>query len=235
MILTIRPSKTFQFGILARTLVPITGPVGLDAASAGFKNRRMFRTGAYYGIDIDLLVINAGLARFNDGNTLGIHADLAHLERLPTGSADAIVSTNTIYHLAPSGQHLTALAHLCRITAPTGTFIFDLPIQLARQDVKNILLQTFGTVKTIYFRNIISRAYESIFEKNGYLGSHPIAGSKPFLALSWLISRFEYLTCHLPNWNDHVYFICTKKIDQTKNSFDLTNVPTITDRLYDLL
>jgi len=49
----VRPSKSFLFDVLEKELKTITCGIGLDAASAHFKNRRMFKTDQYYGLDID--------------------------------------------------------------------------------------------------------------------------------------------------------------------------------------
>ncbi len=160
--------------------------------------------------------------------------DLTKLEKLPDGSANVVVSTNTLYLI--TGQNkIKALEHLCRIVAPDGEFICDAPIGQELEETLAAVKKNFKDVKVIYFVNIFSRAYEKIFEKNGYLGSHPIAGSRPFLALSWLISRLEYITQTIKSLNTCALIICAKKISDKKNNFDVSNLPLISHNIYNLL
>lgn len=233
MYFNIRPSKCFQYEFLDRKLSTATSGAGLDAASANFKNRPMFRTERYYGLDLDKNLLVAGLAKYPDQKTFGIHCDLSRLEHLPNGSASAVASTNTLYCLS-SEDLVLAISHLCRITAPDGLLICELPRANLADNLHNFKT-SFRKVEITYFKNVFSRAYEKIFERNGYLGSHPIAGSKPFRLLAWLISRIEFLTCKIPWLNKHILIVCTDKIDRTVNPFDLSNIPQSADRLYDLM
>lgn len=233
MYFNIRPSKCFLYETVEQHLSLITHGVGLDAGSANFKHRPMFKTDSYYGIDLDLSRIKAGLDKYNNQTSFGLHADLSKLGRLPSGSAAVIASTNTLYCLTQEDL-IAAIGHLCRIVSPTGLLICEFPMK-GLPAVHEILKKKFKCVKFVYFKNIFSQTYEWIFEKNGYLGSHPIASTKPFRLLAWLISRLEFITCHIPWLNQHVMIVCSKKIDQTTNPFDLTSIPLVADRLYDLL
>ncbi|MBI5655051.1 class I SAM-dependent methyltransferase [Candidatus Uhrbacteria bacterium] len=233
MYFNIRPSKCFLYGFLDRKLSTVASGAGLDAASASFKNRPMFRTERYYGLDLNPNLLTAGLAKFPDQNTFGIHCDLSRLERLPSGSASAIASTNTLYCLSPEDLVL-AISHLCRLTAPDGLLICEMP-RADLADNLRIFKTNFRKVEITYFKNIFSRAYERIFERNGFLGSHPIAGTRPFRLLAWLISRLEFLTCKIPWLNKHILIVCTDKIDRASNPFGLTGIPQPTERLYDLM
>lgn len=229
----IRPSKCFLYETVQQRLTSIRRGVGLDAGSANFKHRSMFKTDRYYGIDLDVSRVKAGLKKDNDKTVFGIHADLSKLERLPIGSAAVIASTNTLYCLSQD-ELVAAIGHLCRIVSPAGLLICELPIK-GLPAVRGILKKNFRRVDFVFFKNIFSQAYEWIFEKNGYLGSHPIAGTKPFRLLAWLLSRLEYLTCRIPWLNRHVLVVCYEKNDQTKHPFDLSGIPQIEDRLYDLM
>ena len=63
-----RPSKSFLYDLLESKLRTIRGQVGLDAASAHFKNRTFFKTRQYYGLDIDLAGLRKGIQKYNDHN-----------------------------------------------------------------------------------------------------------------------------------------------------------------------
>lgn len=229
-----RPSKIFIFDMLERELGRYPGEIGLDAGSAQFKNRNLFKTKMYYGLDYDLSALRKGLLEFNI-NTRGILADLQHIENLPSDSVNTVVSTNTLYHL-PEESICRAIAELSRVTRPDGVFILELPLD-GKFDVRHKeLSRHFTDIRNIYYKNIISRAYEYIFEHNGELGSHVIAGSRPFLVLSWLISRIEYTTCCSRFFNKHVLIIATKKSKNTgAQSFDLGDFPLIDGKIYEFL
>lgn len=235
MHLLIRPAKTFLFDILENKLSRITGDVGVDAASANFKNRDLFKTKLYYGIDLDQSALENGV-RNSDKNAFGILANLANLDMLPDSSADVVVSTNTLYHL-PFDARQKAILHLCRITAPhNGSFICELPLNHEFEGLLNKIKQNFKSVKIVYFKNPLSHAYEWIFQRDGFLGSHPIAGLKPFRLLSWLISRFEYLTCYSPFLNKHALIIAKEKnTNEPKKPFEISGAQIISDRLYNTL
>jgi hypothetical protein len=233
MIFAIRPSKCYLYERLEKHLSRLNGTIGVDAGSAFFKHRRFFKTRFYYGIDLNPGLVKEGLAKYPEQTVFGIHADLAALDPLPTGSADAVVSTNTLYCL-PLDRLPLAIGHLARITAPRGGLFIELP-KASAEITASVLKPIFRDVHVTYFQNFVSKAYEKLFEKNGFLGSHPIAGSKPFLVLSWLISRLEYATRRIAWMNHQALIICAEKRDQTANAFDLAGVPQAGARLFTLL
>lgn len=209
--MTLRPSKTFQFELLARELRRHRGGFGLDAAAAQMKNRWMFKTDVYVGLDIDEAALLTGMNRASKGPKARVLiADLS--DRIPaeTGTFRIVVSTNTFSCLGPAARE-NALSELARVTSADGTFICEIPIDDGA--MLHSLESSFRSVTPIYFKNAFSRSYERMFEdKNGWLGSHPIAGMKPFLLLAWFVSRLEYLTCRFRAGNKHVLYICTGKI-----------------------
>lgn len=230
----LRPSKTIQFDILEKELGTLKGETGIDAAAESMKNRKMFNTKNYFGIDINLPLLKKGVETHDPANTFGILADLAKLDKLPEGSADVIVSTNTLYILKGENRK-AAIAHLCRLTAPHGTLICDSAIGKDLDGILTVANKNFRNVKIIYFDNIFSRAYEKIFEKDGYLGSHPVAGSKPFLLLSWLISRLEYITRFFKGLNNYSVIICKEKHSKNQQPFTVAALPLIDKNIYTLL
>src|SRR3989344_1329674 len=194
----VRPSKSFLFDVLEKRLSLLDGEVGLDAASADFKNRRMFKTKKYFGLDINLVSLKEGLAKYQtDEVTFGLCGNLVNLAALPVDSVDVIVSTNTLYRLS-ADQRMVAINNLIKLTAPNGYFFCELSIDPSLAQIIGLFKSNFKNVRIIYYKNIFSLAYEKIFEKDGYLGSHPIAGRKPFRLLAWLISRVEFVTQFFP-------------------------------------
>lgn len=230
----IRPSKTFLFSYLKKELAKINFGIGLDAASAGFKNRWMFKTEKYFGLDKDFDSLKDGIKKYDNDSTYGIFADLTRLDNLPGNSVDVVVSTNTLNHLNKE-EMLCAIKHLCRLAAPGGYFFCELEKGGDFAAALGILESNFKKIKIIYYKNILSNLYENFFEKDGYLGEHRIAGSRPFLAISWLISRFEYLTCYFAGLNKYVFIICCGKRGDKKNNFDLSKVKIIDKKIYSLL
>lgn len=210
----IRPSKIFLFDLLEKELAGLRGAVGIDAASANFKNRGLFKTDKYYGVDIDLAALHQGVAKFADGATFGIHADLRDLRKLPESAAAAVVSTNTLHQLT-GFDRTKAVAELTRLVAPSGTLILEMPIDDMLAQIDKDLKTAFAQVRTLYYKNPISRAYEKFWERGGDLGSHPVAGRRPFRALAWLLSRLEYLTWFWRAGNRYAIIRCRRKITGT--------------------
>jgi SAM-dependent methyltransferase len=209
--------------------------VGVDGGAAKFKNRHMFHTSQYYGIDIDLSRLRDGFAHTMPPNTYGIHADLAHLDPIPTHSADVVVSTNTLYALMPQDRK-SAIDHLSRITKSGGVLVIQLSLDAQFEEIMSDLYVCFEKVEPIYYQNPISRMYETLFEQKGFLGAHPVAGSKPFLALAWLFSRFEYLTCRMRFLNKHVLIRASQQREKSPSqSFDLGDFPLIDGKIYEFL
>lgn len=227
----IRPSKCFLFDVLERQLSRVRGGVGLDIGSSDFKNRKMFCTEKYFGFDIDEKRVRDGLTRYPDGNTCGIVADASRIDILPEGSIEAVVSTNTLYALS-EGKRVQAVQYACYITSPQGILIIDVPVDSAFQEIVRTVEAGFAKIELYYYRNIISRTYEKIFERNGDLGSHPIAGKRPFRLFSWILSRMEFLTTRIPSKKKYALIIAAGKKNKTKNSFSLSGCEEISPRLY---
>lgn len=228
----VRPSKSFLFDFLESKLKKFNQGIGLDVASGDLKNRRFFKTEKYFGLDIDLEALKSGIVKYNDNKTFGLYADLTRLEGLPRNSIDVLVSTNTLYSLAPEAR-IKAIEGLCRLVKPKGWFFCGLSLDNEFNQCLMLIKKNFKKVEIIYYKNIFSQTYEKIFEKNGYLGSHPIAGKKPFRLLSWLISRLEYLTGKFASLNEEVIIIAQEKINQNgENNFNLDNLPIINKRIY---
>lgn len=234
MIFLIRPSKIFLFDILEKNLKQIRHGIGIDAGSASMKNRRMFKTDVYYGIDINLVSLQKGLKIYNSENTFGILADLTNLKPLSLNSADVVVSTNTLYCL-PIEKRIDAIKNLCGLTSPKGKLMCQLPNDAHLKKIMDIFYNNFRKVKIIYFRNFFSSFYEWVFAKKGFLGSHPIAGLRPLRLLAWLISRLEYLT-HFPSFfNSQVFIIVSdKKNTEQKNEFKIFGIIS-ENKIYDLI
>ncbi|MGC9605511.1 MAG: methyltransferase domain-containing protein [Minisyncoccia bacterium] len=232
----VRPSKSFLFDRLEKELGKTKTGVGLDAGSATFKNRPMFKTGTYIGLDIDKQRVETGLKRYPDERTLGLVADLNNLYGLPSDSIDVIASTNTLYCL-PVAARVRTVDKLCRITAPKGRLLFEVPIDDGLSGCLSAARVHFSSVKVVYYRNPVSRFYENIFmDERGYLGSHPVAGSRPFRLLAWLLSRTEYVTQSSRSLNRQAFIIAERKKDAgPKNDLDLSELKKISDRLYSLV
>ena len=231
----IRPSKCFLYDLLESELAGLCGEVGLDAASADFKNRRMFHTRRYYGVDQDLALLRAGLLKYQDQNTFGLLADMARLEALPDCSVDAVVSTKTLYQIDREDR-MRAIAHLCRICRPDGELICELRLDGDFDESLKIIRSYFENVKVIYYRNLVSRFYESVFERDGDLGSHPIAGLRPFRLFSWLLSRLEFLSMRSRGLNRNAVVIGkNKKGAIGAQKFDLSRLARKEERLYEIV
>lgn len=235
MIFYVRPSKIFVFERLSGMLSLLNGTIGIDGGAAKFKNRHMFHTSQYYGIDIDLARLRDGFVHTMPSNTYGIHADLAHLDPIPTHSADVVVSTNTLYALSPQDRK-SAIAHLSRITKSEGVLVIQISLDAQFEEIMSDLHTCFVKVEPIYYQNPISRMYEMLFEQNGFLGAHPVAGSKPFLMLSWLLSRLEYLTCRMRFLNKQVLIRASQQREKgLSQPLDLGHFPLIDDKIYEFL
>lgn len=230
----VRPSKSFLFDLLEKKLKKINHGIGLDAGSASMKNRRMFKTNVYYGLDINLPALQSGLKNKTE-NTFGILGDLTDLGLLPDNSFDVIVSTNTLYALPPEKRG-AAIKRLCALTAPDGKLFCELNVDKDLSKSINIVKENFKTVKIIYYGNVISRAYEFVFEKNGYLGTHAVAGTRPFRLFAWLISRLEYLTCIFVLLNSHAFIAGDNKIfTGKKNIFNAADLSLCDKSIYTVL
>jgi len=220
--------------VLEKNLNKVRYGVGLDAASASFKNRRMFMTDRYYGLDINLSALKEGIKNYKANNTFGILADMEKLDKLMDCSIDLLVSSNTLYHF-PLEKRLKAINHLCRITAPKGLFLCDLLYDKEFQEAYNIIKSYFKNIKIVYYRNALSNFYEQIFIKNGDFIIKSIFGSRVVRLIAWLISRLEYLTCYKCFANKQALLICNNKNSIIKNKFDLNHLPVFEDGIYNLI
>ncbi|MFA6551941.1 MAG: methyltransferase domain-containing protein [Candidatus Paceibacterota bacterium] len=233
-----RPSKNFFFPLLKKELAKTGDGIGVDVGSAGMKNRGMFLTDIYIGIDINQELLQKGLEKENSANTFGLVADITKLNSLPSNFADVVASSNTLYCL-PEEKIPEAIKSLSRITRNGGSLLYQILKGKDTQFEKTIqeLAKQFQTVKVIYYKNFINNLYEKFFERDGNLGSHPLAGSKPFLFLSYLLSRLEYLTCKMPLLNKEVFIICRNKVENNKTAehFDITKFNEVSNRLYRLI
>jgi SAM-dependent methyltransferase len=231
----VRPSKSFLFDILEKELGKFTSGVGLDAASERMKNRNMFKTDVYYGLDIDLSKLQNGLSTYKSNDTFGILADITKLDSLPGNSVDVVVSTNTLYKFS-SADRIKAIANLSKLVSPQGYFLCDFPLDENFHKIKTMLIANFIQIKITYFKNTFSQLYEWLLQRNNWLDYNSIGGSKPFRLFSWLLSRIEFLTCRLPFLNRRVIIICSgKRSVDKKNDFDLSSLPLIKERIYNLL
>jgi len=231
-----RPSKCFLFDILESKLKSIESEIGLDAGSSNFKNRRWFKTKKYYGLDINLDSLKNGLAKYNpDPRAFGLCADVTKLKTLPANSVDLIVSTNTLYALPPSDR-LSAIQQLADLTAPNGRFICEFSLKNDSNLIINLLKNKFDQIKIIYYKNIISYCYEKIFERQGFLGHHPIASSRPMRLFAWLLSRLEFISCHFKTGNQQIIIDCNHKKTppNSKQNFDLSKFELINSRIYQI-
>jgi hypothetical protein len=232
---TLRPSKSFLFDLLENQLGKARGQIGLDAASADFKNRFMFQTSKYYGLDNRLEAIKKGIKKNTDRNCFGIWADMTKLDALPGGSVDALVCTNAFVNFSKDYEvAVNVTRQLSRITAPQGVFMCQLELDSQFDNIIDVIKSEFKDVKIYYYRNIISLMYEKIFEKNTHLSNHKIAGSKPFRLFAWLLSRMEFLTCRAKLGNRQAFVVARQKNDQQEREFNLTHLKQIENRLYQL-
>ena len=233
MMFLVRPSKIFLFERLSRLLKNSRGEVGLDAGSANFKNRWMFRTSRYYGLDKNLDFLKGGVEKYDDDKTFGIYADMTRLDGLPESSVDVVVSTNTIHQLDLEARKL-ALVQLCRLTAPTGHFFCETRLDRNFSQLLEIIKSRFQETRIIYYCNSISRFYEWIFERDRYLYS--VARQRPVRLFAWFLSRFEYLTCFWRVGNRHALIIGSQKLTSRRaQAFNLSSFPLKESRINDMI
>lgn len=231
----VRPSKSFLYDLLEKELFSLRGEVGLDAASANLNNRRMFRTKYYYGLDFDIGLLKRGLEKYREPNIFGIHADMVNLSAIADNSVDAVVSTNTL-HQMPQESRKLALAELCRICSPKGKLLCEMPLDTDFDALLKMVSNHFSEIKIYYYSNPVSRFYESIFEQDGFLGSHPVAGRRPFRVLAWLISRLEFLTRKVRSINRRVFIAASQKRgSHAIQKFDLSHLPVVNGRIFEML
>lgn len=227
-----RPSKNFFFRRLEKELAKERGGLALDAASAAMKNRPMFKTAGYVGLDRDEAALRRGLEMYRSTDTLGLLCDLTKLSALPEGVFDLIASTNTLDHLKPAEAE-QAVRNFIRLLKPRGTLLCQMSISARTDAIAAALRKEFQSVKTIYYTNPFSAAYEKLFEtEEGELGYHPFASSRPMRFFSFVISLLEYPISLFAILNRQVFFVCRGKKGGAVSVFDPAKLLPLGDRLY---
>ncbi|NUM25123.1 MAG: methyltransferase domain-containing protein [Candidatus Buchananbacteria bacterium] len=232
----VRPSKSFLFDLLESKLCRLSGEVGLDAACDNMKNRRMFKTKKYIGLDINLetlIKVSSKSTVLQSQQLYSVHADMANLNGLTKNSCDVVVSTNTIYQI-PKNLQANVILNLCEMVNSRGTFICELSLNDQFDELLAIIKKYFVKMQIYYYKNWLSQKYEKIFERDGYLGSHPIASKKFFRFLAWLISRGEFLTYRNRRGKKHAVIIATARHEAKDEVFSLSGVPIVAGNIYSL-
>lgn len=228
-----RPSKSFLFDYLDDLLKEECGDIGVDAAAERLRNRHMFRTKHYIGIDRDQHALERGLKSTLGDDVYALLGDLTDLTKIPEGSADVVLSSNTLYQIRPSLRG-RAVKELARITAPQGVCIVELTKDEDFPAMLALLTERFKDVQIIYFKNPLSRAYERLaYDKKSK--ERLLFVTKPFRLLAWLISRCEYLTMKSPALNTHVVVIARGKMGGAKTILNVTSFEKRGERLYSIL
>jgi|SRR3989344_917176 len=234
MHLLTRPSKSFLFDYLKNLLANEKGDVGIDAAAERIRNRHMFKTKSYYGIDQNKEALMRGLKSNPGDSVYAIEADMTNLEKIPEGSADVVLSSNTLYQI-PVPLREKAVQELCRITTPHGVCILEFTKDQDFPEMLSIVRAHFSDIKLVYFKNPVSRMYEK------YAYSNPpherkLFATLPLRCVAWLISRLEYLTKSKDILNTHVLVIARAKIGNSKkNTFTLAPFRKLGERIYSAL
>jgi ubiquinone/menaquinone biosynthesis C-methylase UbiE len=192
----------------------------------------MFRTDSYVGIDFRDSVLRKGLAAFKGPEVAGIVADLTRLDAFPSGCARVVVSTHTLHHIADA-QRVPVVEQLARLVAPGGSLICNVEIDETTPAVESALQRSFARMDRYYYRNIFSRAYEAMFERNGNMEYRAIAESRPMLYLAWGIGRLEYLTYRSRFGCRSAFYVCHEGRSATAEPLDLQRFARMDDRLYD--
>ncbi|NOT07451.1 MAG: class I SAM-dependent methyltransferase [Gemmatimonadales bacterium] len=227
-----RPSKCFLYETMSRALSEITSGVGVDVASGNLKNRWMFKTELYVGIDINETRLRSGLKTHPTPDTVAAVADLRVMDAFPTGAATAVVSTNTLHHIDRTNR-VSVVESLVRMTAPGGVLFCTTPLDTAFPGVLAALERSFDDVKCVYYRNVFSRAYEELLAPPGRAERGAIAATKPFRLLAWVVSRLEHLTKNRPAGCTFAFILCRRKSSPASESFSLSHLPRLDERLYD--
>ncbi len=221
-----RPSKRFLFALLERDLAVITGGTGVDAASASMKNRPLFQTDRYVGVDISPTELEAGLAHHPDAT--GIVANL-ETQGLPEGFARVCVSTNTLAHLEPASR-LRAARVLTEALEPGGSLLLHTPTGPHLAALAAFLRTAFDRVETVRLRTLTSVLYERKMERAGRFDEHP--RSLPLRALARGLALVERLTTRLPWGQREVYLRCTGKRGGEARPLDLNALERVSERLH---
>ena len=229
MYLLVRPSKIFLFKYVQSILSKETGAVGVDAAADRLRNRHLFKTKEYFGFDINQTALERGL-RSNPGeDTHGVLIDLVDLTGIPSGCADVVLSSNTLYQISDD-ERGSAVSELARITAPSGVCVLEFTKDEKYPEMEKIIEEMFEDVRVVYFKNPISYVYERFAYAGGKERSY--VRSKPFLVLSQVLSWFEYLTKSVEGLNRHAVVIARGKRDGARGELSTSVLDRLGDRLF---
>jgi len=230
-----RPSKCFVYNRLDNLLRNRYDEVGVDAASANFKNCSKFKTTKYYGVDIDLSAVRQGVETGGE-NVFGIWADLSELDKLPSSSVGVVVSTFSLYHLVWSKRQL-ALVNLCRLVRSDGLLVVELLTDENLDDSIKIIEEQFNFIEIVYFKNYLSQWYERLIQNNiSVTGDlYYFANTLPFRFLAWFLGFFEFFTYQKKGSNKHALIIAENKKNKINNNFDLSQFPMIGKNIFNLM
>jgi len=234
MNLVARPSKLYLFDYIENYLKNRNDNIGLDAASDRFRNRKLFHTKKYIGVDSNIRAIEKGLKIHNSNNSFGLIADLVQLEGVPSSSIDIVVSTNTLYQIE-CPDRLKAIKHLSRIVAPDGNFLCELTMDECYGEAAKILKENFMDIKRVYFKNPVSYVFEYFIYailKKIYSG---VIHLKIILVISLILSKLEVVLSPYKSLNRHVLLVCSNKVGGSpRQNMEISSYKKEGDRLYKL-
>lgn len=159
----LRPYKTVVFNHLAKILADISthhkGKFAVDAASAGMKNKDLFRDLKYIGVDIDQKALEEGLKMHP--TAIGVYADLTKIHFKPN-TAIVTVSTHTLEAIRDPEARKVFLRELIGATASDGKMVLliNLCDDVEPTEVFKIVENSFDTVKRSYYRLPLTSWFE---------------------------------------------------------------------------
>lgn len=231
MRISIRPAKTALFRYLRKTLKSVNGDVCVDAACGNMKNRDLFRTERYFGLDIREDVIRAGLEKYETG--YGIIGDIGDIN-VPDGSVDYLVSTNTLFWFDKE-KLVGIVGRMSEWVNQKGTMFIEVRNDEMLDEVLNSLSCKFKDVRVLYYRNILSQLFDRVVERKGSFSRLKCSKSKVCLIFSLLISFLEPLTNRFRKLNACAIIKCRGKFVLSEETVFLIDDFKKTDnpRLYD--
>jgi SAM-dependent methyltransferase len=159
--MSLRPSKTALFQKLETDLNTVEqacpNGLGVDAASANFKNKKLFGSLKYVGVDIDEDALRRGRQQFPE--SYGLLIDLGQAE-LPIQLADVVVSTNTIEALPLGKARAHFLEQIIRTTKTGGTLLLSIHAKDLSESLYHLVQSSFQHIEISYYRGLLSRIYE---------------------------------------------------------------------------
>ena len=213
-----RPSKRFFYHLFGRDMRKSDiADVGMDLSSADFKNYSFFQTREYVAVDIDSDRLARGMKRW-EGHSGGpkirsICCDMREIEsHADFASVDFLVSTHTLGHLNESDR-LPMLKRMINLVRPGGTLLLQCNEsgEINRQNVEDLLRESFARVVIREYRNRYSKKYEdSLVDSQGQFVS-------PSGALGKLRHQMHsrlLLACEHLNWfgpTDHLYCFASQR------------------------